>query len=187
MKILAMVPFLALAAVSSANLVVNGDFQSSTFSAPYQTLTGSQLPGWTIVGRDVAGIVSPYLNAPNQEIDLSGVTDATPGTTGISQTIATVAGRFYTLSFDVYAGSSFTGYNGGVDYMLNGNTVATNLQGSRSTFNFGFVATGSSTTLAFMSNNGNVSHIDNVSLSTPAPGAAIAFAVGAIRRRRRNR
>ncbi len=179
---------LALCAAASANLLTNGDFEATTFSSPYETLTGNQLQGWTIFGGNVAGIVPGYLNAPSQEIDLSGTVDVTPGTSGISQTVTTTAGKYYYVSFDVYAGPA-TGYTGGVDLLVGGNLVASNVQGNRSTVTYTFKGNGSDL-IEFRSSQGNVSHIDNASIvATPAPGAMIAFglsAVGARVRRRRS-
>ncbi|RYG43612.1 hypothetical protein EON79_16660, partial [bacterium] len=162
-----------LSAAASANLVVNGDFESDAYPANgYQNITGS-FTGWTVIGANVAGLGTGYLTSPSQEMDLSGTVD-TSGT-GITQTIATTVGQSYELTAEIYAGAGFTGYNGGVDILVNGVTVATNAQGANSIFSYTFTA-GASTELTFLSNNGNVSHVDNITLNAvPEPASMAAL------------
>jgi choice-of-anchor C domain-containing protein len=86
---------------NAANLVVNGDFESNvvasgggfdTFSAISQGLTG-----WKIELRSV-DLVGSYWTAAggNNSLDLNGT-----GKSVISQTLNTVAGQLYNLSFDL--------------------------------------------------------------------------------------
>ncbi|RYG37424.1 PEP-CTERM sorting domain-containing protein [bacterium] len=174
-----------LSAAASANLVVNGDFESDSYPAGnYQVITGS-FTGWTVIGGNVAGLGAGYLSSPSQEIDLSGTID-TSGT-GITQNIATLAGQSYELTAQIYAGAGFTPYTGGVDVLVDGITVATNVQGTNSIFSYTFTA-GSSTDITFLSNNGNVSHIDNVTLNAvPEPASMAALGLGGLALLRRRR
>jgi len=80
----------------SANLVSNGGFESPVFRTQITTLTGSELPGWTIDKGDIQMIKNIYWESPegSQSIDLSGTM---PG--NIRQTINTEPGAMYTLTF----------------------------------------------------------------------------------------
>jgi len=172
-----------------ANLISNGDFELPAYSVGgYDTINSGNaetlLPGWTLIGGTVAGIGKNYLGAPSQELDLSGITDN--ATTGIHQSIATTAGKWYKLSFDYFTGNAI-GYGGGIDLSVDTNPLVTNLQSNASytrlTTTYTFQAAGSSTDIKFMANNGNVSHIDNVDVeAVPEPftlaiigGSALAY------------
>jgi choice-of-anchor C domain-containing protein len=80
----------------SANLVANGGFESPVFRTQINTLTGSELTGWTIDKGDIQLIKNIYWESPEgaQSIDLSG---NMPG--NIRQTINTEPGAMYTLTF----------------------------------------------------------------------------------------
>ena len=91
-------PFVPGGSAASANLTVNGSFESpsiapSTISA---NVTGGYFPGWTIPTGNVDLLTAGYWQpaAGNQSIDLDG---NTPG--AIYQDIQTVAGQVYTLRF----------------------------------------------------------------------------------------
>ena len=178
---------------SASNLVVNGDFSADHYTAGSWDEI-STLTGWSVIGNDMAGIGVGYLGAPNQEIDLSGGHDQ--GGTGISQLLATTAGQQYSLSFDVYTGGGY-GYPGGVDAFLNGNQIATDLQGltgsnasaDRQLYTYNFTATGNSTDLMFMDNHGVVSHVGNVSVqAVPEPSSFLALGLPLlVLARRRNK
>jgi hypothetical protein len=87
----------SLIAATSANAVTvsNGGFEGSTPNAPFQTLTGSALPGWTINGSiDLIGSYWKPAEGSNS-IDLNGNAEG-----GISQSLSGLsAGTQYIVSF----------------------------------------------------------------------------------------
>ena len=178
-----LVTALAVASLASAqNLVTNGDFSHDAYPANGYTSISS-LYGWNFVGTDLVGVGTGYLGSPSQEIDLSGAADH--GGTGIVQNLATHAGSQYNLSFSVYTGGG-TGNSGGVDLYVNGFQLGTDLQGlltptpalDRATYTYTFTATSPSTSLNFMDNNGNVSHVGNVvAHAVPEPASFLALGV----------
>lgn len=190
-------PLLALAAVGAhANLVVNGDFESTPPAAANSWYATQTIPAWTYVGPtngDVAVIGVGYLGAPTQELDLSGGNDIAGS--GLQQSLATNAGWMYQVTFDVYTG--WPGYSGGVNLDWDGGSVASSLQGmtsgnGRMSYSYLLTASTAATMLQFTSDGrGPVAHIDNVSVeAVPEPGTLAGLAAGAvalIRRRRRAR
>ena len=177
---------------AQANLVINGDFESGATGT--YAVGSSLLPGWNVIGKAKQNVYlagNGYLGVKTRSLDLSGTTDS-PGS-GVEQTIATVAGRTYNISFDVYTGGLT--YNGGVDFSINGTKLGANLQGEEikntiKTYKYSFLAT-STTTLSFRDvTGGYVSHIDNVSMTAapvPEPASMAVLSVGAlalIRRRK---
>ncbi len=172
----AVLGLVALSAVSSANLVVNGDFQAASYPNNGFTSPLSSLAGWTILSAgNVAGIGLGYLGAPSQEIDVSGTADAANG--GISQSLSTLNGYFYEVKFDIYTGFG-RNQTGGVNASFGSNNLGTNLQGQnsgngRKTYMFTVQAGSNSEAIKFVNaNTGRVAHVDNVSVTQVVPEPA---------------
>ncbi len=166
----------ALSAVSSANLVVNGDFQAASYPANGFTSPLGSLAGWSILGTgNVAGIGLGYLGAPSQEIDVSGTADT--ANSGISQSLSTLSGYLYEIKFDIYTGFG-RNQTGGVNASFGSTALGTNLQGlnsgnGRKTYTFTVPAGGSSDAIKFTNAaTGRVAHVDNVSVTQVVPEPA---------------
>jgi hypothetical protein len=141
----------------AANLIVNGGFELSN-----NGFSETQTPvGWTNIGHIDGVIAYSLFNTPpyqgNYFYDEGGFGDPgnNPGD-GIEQTVATVTGQQYTLTFGL------TGENNGgteiadvmIGSMLTQYTLTTNpsfgeLTAPFTTESISYVATGSSTTIAF--------------------------------------
>ena len=86
-------------AVASPNLIVNGGFESSTFSGPFTTYSAGSplLTGWTIETGSIDLINELWQHASgNYSIDLSGNVDGV-----ISQVFNTTQGQTYRVSFSL--------------------------------------------------------------------------------------
>jgi choice-of-anchor C domain-containing protein len=89
----------------AGNLVTNGGFETPV--APVNgltTLTGNQLPGWTILFGSVDVVNKGFwpANEDSQSLDLDGTGNAGQVAGAIQQSITTVVGQIYQLQF-VYA------------------------------------------------------------------------------------
>lgn len=178
MKTIILAAALAAAApvAAATNLVVNGDFEAAP--APnggyIQYLGGATFPGWTVTGNDVividrnyseSGLVFNAQGGSRNSIDLTGAGN-TGAADGITQTISTLAGRQYRLTFFV-GNASPTGGNASnytqpstLNLSIDGgaltsytNAVNTPFGINYAPFSFVFTATGP-TSLAF--SNGTV-------------------------------
>jgi hypothetical protein len=116
-----------LAGSAHANLISNGSFEDASAGSSLPTGNGSQLPSgstdiadWTVLGgpgfdgvawlpNDNGYGVSTLFG--NLFLDLTGYDDQTPYF-GVSQTISTVAGQNYTLTFDLGVDQSDSRYDG---------------------------------------------------------------------------
>jgi len=158
-------------AQASTELVVNGNFESFTGGAftGYETVGNGQttITGWNVSDTSVDLINNGQYGAINgTSIDMLG----TPGPGAISQTLNTVAGKSYTLSFDLSrnpgdSSALFVSLNGGNATEYTGTTTAT-------PYSMNFIATSNSTVLKFESAatvaySGAV--IDNVSVMAAVP------------------
>lgn len=177
---------------SATNLVVNGSFEGGSFvggsfgfSTAQQVLPGDSttLPGWTTSGSELAwdqngqaGIVSQN---GNYNLDLTGFFD-TPGSYAtVSQTLSTIAGGVYHLSF--YGGNYLpqgataaaivaTAGNASQTFLIPATSIPDAGNSSWTNFGFDFTAVSSATVLSFGGNNPGGSHptfigLDNVSVS----------------------
>ncbi len=96
-------------AVSAANLVQNPGFENPSVGGSFTTLTGNGLTDWTIETGGSIDLISGYWlpHSGVQSIDLAG---NEPGK--ISQTINTVVGGTYTLSFWMAGNPDLQGIKG---------------------------------------------------------------------------
>lgn len=201
---------------SAQNLISDGSFESPLVqaSAPFEfdvfTPSDATLPGWSIVGTEIAVVSSSFAEygvtfvaeSGNQWMDLSGL-GAPNLTNGIIQSVATTSGLQYQLSF--YLGSAYTGsgpylsptldlsLNGGPRVSYTNSNIVTNGLMNWQFFTTTFTATSATSSIAFYYGATGASvwavGLDNVSMTVvPAPGALAAFAaVAAAGRRRRMR
>lgn len=161
-----------LPSVMAANLVVNGDFEG--YGGGY-TVSGQGLNGWTVVGANAADQVfvfgpTPGFGPQTDALDLSGFSDNVGQ--GVEQTVSTLAGTTYRLSFDYWTGSNVIPSS--IDVFVNGVQIVDELTSGLDIFprsySYTFTATGA-TTLRFLSGDLVVANdIDNVSVSAiPEP------------------
>lgn len=190
--VLAAAPFAA-----NANLITNGSFETGPWVAEnamnswMHVLPGSgAINGWTVGGS--YGVdwhnnteFSPIQDG-NYAVDLNGT--GAPGSTGsIAQSIATVAGLTYHVSFYL-AGPGTGGPNPRqINLDINGadtsfsQTASNNLALNWGLKTLDFVATSSSTTLTFSSVNSASSWgpaLDNVRVEVPEPASIALLGLG---------
>jgi hypothetical protein len=145
----------ALARADPVNLLVNGGFEGSTS----QTATP---PGWTNIGHSDGVIAYSAVGLPAYEglnfYDLGGFGMFSPQTgDGIQQTVATIVGAAYTLTFGlssenrsgsstlrVLIGTTF------VDYPFVATTIGNEFRVPLTTQTIDYVATSTSTTISFI-------------------------------------
>jgi hypothetical protein len=206
---------IALAEVDAAraDLIANGSFETTT-PAVVTGACGAFAPGsngvqsWAVVGSagtDIAvcnttftqfGISFPAENGSNS-LDLTGVS-SNSDTEGVQQTIATIIGDSYALSFfvgNVDSPSTGFGVTSTVDVSANATSLGafTNSCTTCTTtwawqeFSKTFTATSTSTTLTFLNGdpandnaNGldNVSLVDNVPATVPEPSYIVLVGSG---------
>jgi choice-of-anchor C domain-containing protein len=192
----------AVAGSASAELINNGHFKNGSTPAPGGFVdsvgVGSNLiPGWDVLAGNVDWITGYWAGSDGDgySIDLNG---REPGKIG--QTISTINGMTYSLSFDIAANPDFGGPRVAI-VGANGNVIGSE------TFNLGlhdpvvwsrryltFTADSNSTLITFESGTKDNccygAAIDNVSVGVPEPAAwalmIVGFGgVGATLRRRR--
>ena len=198
-KILALSALMAFAVSSQANFVVNGDFEADVYANGTALYPLTSLTGWTILSTgNVAGIglnynpVAGFQAAPSQELDLSGSFDnfGNASGPGISQQVAHNLPGPLTLSFDIYTFSTGGSLAGGVDVYWEGTLLAAGLQdtgNARTNFTYSVLATTGTSELKFVSSNGFVSHVDNVSVVPEPATITLLAAAAALAARRKKR
>jgi len=203
---------LMMASAAHANLLTNGSFESGGFvnqgADTMSPIVGSTvITGWTVVTDTTAwiGPTNPFglhANDGDYFIDLTNYQPGAPFA-GLIQTIATIPGATYSLSFDL-GGSNFWGRPDGITASAAG-TSATFMTPSTGTNNdwyhetMTFVASSASTVIDLQGEAGfNYIGLDNASVDlvstapVPEPGSMglmlaglVAVAAGAARRARR--
>lgn len=185
-------------AVQAANLLTNGSFESGAFvnqgNDTMSPIAGSTaITGWTVVTDTTAwiGPTNPFGLSASDGSYFLDLTNYTPGApfAGVSQTITTVAGATYELSFDLGA-STYWGRPDGLTASAAG-TSANFVAPSTGTNNdwyhetMQFVATSGSTTIVLQGTSGyNYIGLDNASVvfvsgpQVPEPSSGILAALG---------
>ena len=175
----------------SVNLISDGVFEKPTIPVgSFKAYATNQALGnsWKVVGplndpQSVALVQTKYQNggAFNAQeglnsVDLDGSTNQ-PAGTGVQQTITTVAGHTYQLSFWLGRGGSAPDRlslrinNGAETVFINNGFTASNVINWKQ-FTKSFTATGSSTTLTFTNAQINAfTELDNVSVTAITSGA----------------
>lgn len=200
--LLALATTVALPAVADAQAFTNGSFETANFDpgAFTQLEAGSTaIAGWSIDSGSI-DYVGNYWNASNgvRSIDMSG------GVAGsISQTFDTVAGRAYTVSFDLGGNGDSGPATKTLDVLATGGVLgsfsapaSTRPNIDYTSFTYSFVASGASTTLSFLSTTNTAFGpiLDNVAVSGAVPEPAtwglmilgFGFIGGSLRQRRRD-
>ncbi len=191
---------LASSAPADDNLVQNGGFEAPDISLGnyYQTVDAGQsgLTDWTVTGvsidivssvaaNDPAGTSGEWSHSGTQGIDLAG----TPGPGGVLQSLSTVAGQDYTLSFwastngpsqsDLYIQWDGTDL-AGTPPASGLTTPAQGLPSTWTEFTYNVVGTGSDTVALFTNNSSNAGPlVDDVSVvAAPEPSALWTLGMG---------
>lgn len=204
--VLAASAIILVSSAASAQLVTNGGFEQPKISDPCcNTVPPDSLPGW--IATPNVNVVNGTFDSTNgnlafegtQYLDLVGQ----GGTGSISQTINTVAGSMYTLTFayshnlfapnEATSASASFSIDGLIGTVLHSTGDTSNLDWQ--IFSGNFVATGSTATLNFTNLTGGVNEgilLDAVSVApVPEPSTwammLLGFgAVGFAMRRRKN-
>lgn len=101
---------LCAAGAAHANLLANGSFENGTFSPPSNDTVSlgagsTTITGWTVVGDSLAWIGggNPFSLAATDGTKFLDLTDHNSGAPfgGVTQTVSTIAGASYALSFDL--------------------------------------------------------------------------------------
>jgi hypothetical protein len=190
----------------------NGSFELGAFDDAVANSHVMSLPisstlisGWTVIGGETAwarndnGFIPNSATNGNFLLDLTGFHDSAPYG-GVTQTVDTIAGSFYTLSFDLITQESDGRYKGPITVQASAGAVTapitfTPLVGSvgvqSGRFSLPFIAAGTSTTISLQGTfdaGGQFIGLDNVTL-TPEPGSLGLTLIGGagllLRRRRR--
>lgn len=181
----------AALSVSAQNIVQDPGFESAVGAANDRTLYA---PGQTVDGGSWFVGDPPSAGTSNGGVDkrpnfvISGTTSALLANASILQTLGTVAGQTYTVSFD-----ALTFQGGSQSFSVDFGATTVPLLAVRDPARYSFVAaaTDPSTVLRFNGFFPNAFLFDNVSVqAVPEPASFAALGLGALamlrRRRQRN-
>jgi hypothetical protein len=158
---------LALPGRASANIVINGGFETGDFS------------GWTQIGNtDFTGVTCAGVgSAP--EGSCAAFFGPGGSTGGIQQTLGTVIGQGVVISFDYHGDGGLPGYFE-VDFGGQVLLAQTNALAATHTYTFNAIATTATTNLTFLfrDDTGFMS-LDNVqAAAVPEPGSLALMGIG---------
>ncbi|THD63455.1 PEPxxWA-CTERM sorting domain-containing protein [Phenylobacterium sp.] len=200
---------MAIATSAGASVVTNGGFETNGPPAPGSgdySIGSTQITGWTVINNDGSttdnghniiwignGAYGLYTPFGNDFLDLTGTTDQTPFS-GVSQTLTTVSGQSYALTFDLGAQGSSGIFGGPISATASAGSTSdtfsfdgasgTNANGTFWTpETLNFTATSTSTVISIVGNTGQeFIGLDNVSVATaggvPEPASWALMLVG---------
>jgi len=217
--LLAILSLIVISSVAAAapDLLTNGSFESPLVPVGSFTNFGSgstAITGWSVVGPQASVVSGSFASEcckfpaadGAQWLDLTG--DLSNQLEGVEQSVATVAGKTYDLSFEVgnvFDPRGIYGTTSTVDVMVNGTSIGTFTNSCTTctgaltwqSFSTSFVASGATTLVEFLNQDptsDNSNGLDKVVLTgaavtAPEPAAlgllALGLAgVGLFRRRR---
>ena len=174
-------------AQANTNLLTNGSFETPSVPAGRLTnfTTGSSITSWTVLGPEAALVNSKFTSfliqfpasEGSQWLDLTGYLASSAG--GVEQTVATIPGKAYHLSFavgNVFDPRGIYGTTSTVDVTVNGMSLGRFTNSCRTctkiltwqTFNASFLASSQTTIIRFMNADPQTDYsngLDNVVLT----------------------
>jgi MYXO-CTERM domain-containing protein len=166
----------SFAASAAVNLVQDGSFES-TVVGHGQWTTVPSTTGWTSTnGIEVRYDIAGQAFAGNNFVELD-----TAGNSSISQSLSTVVGGHYLLSFYVQDRAGDAASTDGISYTVNGAggaAIAGGVNAAWTEYTYAFMATGASTVLTFDAegtSDGYGSSLDKVSVSAVPEASSLAM------------
>lgn len=151
--------------LTGSNLIKNGTFEANKLAGYYQVFNNGQVEGWTNTGTNTLELQWKDWNKKDDNVlEL----DSSYGVDAVSQTMKTVAGKTYELSFDAALRPDNAGTST-FEVVWNGKVIAQINPAYKSFLNYTYKVTGTGNdTLTFRELSGENNHLgavlDNVSL-----------------------